>query len=292
MVVRDNDTRWNSSYAMIHRALKLRLRIENLVMKFRDELEDDTLSEADWQQLTDMELILQPFQEVTKRLEGRATEGSFGSMWEALPAVESLIKHLDAMKKVYTMRSHPNLAACLNLAWSKLDSYYIRLDKTPAYAASVVLHPQFRIRYFKDAWKGPLAKYYPEMERSVRDLYDQQYSHLRTVVEEEDNNKDFLQKYLDTLLPTKIKDEFDDYAKGQRLPKLDGKVYDWWMAQDHLPSVKKMAFDLLCVPAMSSETERCFRGTKLGIPETRKRLDWQIIEASEVSRGLMRSGLL
>ena len=53
-----------------------------------------------------------------------------------------------------------------------------------------------------------------------------------------------------------------------------------------------MAFDLLCVPAMSSETERCFRGTKLAIPETRKRLDWQIIEASEVSRGLMRCGLL
>jgi hypothetical protein len=44
----------------------------------------------------------------------------------------------------------------------------------------------------------------------------------------------------------------------------------------------------LAVPAMSSETERCFRGTKLGIPETRKRLDWTVIEASEVSRGLMK----
>jgi hypothetical protein len=93
----------------------------------------------------------------------------------------------------------------------------------------------FALDTLKTHGKDPLAKYYPEMERSVRDLYDQQYSHLRTVVEEEDNNKDFLQKYLDTLLPNKIKDEFDDYAKGQRLPKLDGKVYDWWRRRITFP---------------------------------------------------------
>ena len=73
MVVRDNDTRWNSSYTMIHRALKLRLRLDTLLMKFADDFEDDTLSEDDWDQLKDLESILKPFQEVTKRLEGRAT---------------------------------------------------------------------------------------------------------------------------------------------------------------------------------------------------------------------------
>jgi hypothetical protein len=75
-------------------------------------------------------------------------------------------------------------------------------------------------------------------------------------------------------------------------PRCEDSVYDWWKTQDHIPSVRKMAYDHLCVPAMSSETERCFRGTKLGIPETRKRLDWAVIEASEVSRGLMKYGVL
>jgi hypothetical protein len=46
------------------------------------------------------------------------------------------------------------------------------------------------------------------------------------------------------------------------------------------------------IDAGTEETERCFRGTKLGIPETRKRLDWAVIEASEVSRGLMKYGVL
>jgi hAT family C-terminal dimerisation region len=90
----------------------------------------------------------------------------------------------------------------------------------------------------------------------------------------------------------KIKDEFEDYTKGSRLPKLDSSVYDWWKTQDHIPSGRKMAYDHLCVPAISSETERCFRGTKLGISETRKRLAWAVIEASEVSRGLMKYGVL
>jgi hypothetical protein len=46
------------------------------------------------------------------------------------------------------------------------------------------------------------------------------------------------------------------------------------------------------LPAMGSEIERYFRGTKLGIPETRKRLDWAVTEASEVSRGLMKYRVL
>lgn len=125
----------------------------------------------------------------------------------------------------YTLKTHPNLAACLNLAWSKLDSYYVRLDKTPAYTASLVLHPQFRL---KDSWKGQLSKYYTPIEKSVRALCDKQYSQLSNPVEEEDDNRDFLQKYLDNLVPNKVKDEFNDYAKGSRLLKLDNSVYDWW----------------------------------------------------------------
>jgi hypothetical protein len=123
---------------MIHRALKLRFHLDTLLMEFADGFEDDTLSEDNWDQLKDLESILAPFQEITQEpnLEGRATVAYYGSMWGVLPAVESLIKYLDAMKTVYTIKSHPKLGACLNIAWAKLDSYYARLDKTPAYTSS------------------------------------------------------------------------------------------------------------------------------------------------------------
>jgi hypothetical protein len=46
-------------------------------------------------------------------------------------------------------------------------------------------------------------------------------------------------------MPSKIKDEFEDYIKGSRVPKLDSSVYDWWKTQDQITSVRKMAYDHL-----------------------------------------------
>jgi hypothetical protein len=40
-------------------------------------------------------------------LEGNASNGLHGSIWEALPALEALIKHMDKMKLKYTQELHP-----------------------------------------------------------------------------------------------------------------------------------------------------------------------------------------
>ena len=100
-----------------------------------------------------MERILKPFQAVTKRLEGNATDGQYGSVWEALPAMELLIKHLDEMKQIYTQANHPELATGINLAWSKLDKYYIKLNDSPAYYAALLPYPHYRQRNFDEFWK-------------------------------------------------------------------------------------------------------------------------------------------
>jgi hypothetical protein len=48
------------------------------------------------------------------------------------------------------------------------------------------------------------------------------------------------------------------WSSDDPIPQPESTSYDWWKTQDHIPSVRKMAYDHLCVPAMSSETERCF----------------------------------
>jgi hypothetical protein len=50
-VVRDNVTRWNSSYASISRALLLKPRIIAFLIQYAEDLEEDLLTEEDWQQL-------------------------------------------------------------------------------------------------------------------------------------------------------------------------------------------------------------------------------------------------
>jgi hypothetical protein len=47
----------------------------------------------------------------------------------------------------------------------KLDEYYSKLDDTPAYAAALLLYPQFRLEYFTQKWTGPLKKYLEPMKR-------------------------------------------------------------------------------------------------------------------------------
>jgi hypothetical protein len=154
----------DNTYLAIHRALKLQDRPKVFLIQNEQELEEDTLSEDDWQRLIDIERILKPFQSVTKRLEGHASDGEHGSVWEALPVIESLIAHLDEMKKIYTQQSHPELATSINLAWVKLDAYYKKLDDSPAYAAALMLHPQYRLQYIRERWKRPLKSTSPSLK--------------------------------------------------------------------------------------------------------------------------------
>jgi hypothetical protein len=158
---------WHSSYYSISRALLLKDRLQLLTQMCAKDLDEDILSDEDWQTLQHLERILKSFQAVTKRLEGNATEGEYGSIWEALPAVELLIKYLNEMKQIYTQTDHPELATIINLAWSKLDKYYIKLDDSPAYYAALMLHPHYRLRYFDESWKGSLARYLAPMKKTL-----------------------------------------------------------------------------------------------------------------------------
>jgi hypothetical protein len=181
MVIRDNKTRWNSTYNSIYRAILLRERFDILFNNYNNELIDDKLTDDDWDSLIALERILTPFYKITKRLEGRAADGTHGAAWEALPSVELLIKHLDAMKKIYTVSSHPRLAESINTAWSKLDEYYIKLDETPIYAAALAVHPSYRYYYFETTWKGRLQKYWAPIKKVMKELYNTYYN-LKDVV--------------------------------------------------------------------------------------------------------------
>jgi hypothetical protein len=112
IVLSDNSTRWNSTYYMIKRALKLRDQIDAFSINHRKELEKDLLIEEEWDQLEAIHNILRPFKRVTKRLEGRAEKGECGSLWEGLPALETLLSHVELIKTEYS--SHKQLAIWLS----------------------------------------------------------------------------------------------------------------------------------------------------------------------------------
>jgi hypothetical protein len=78
-LVADNDSRWNSVYSMIERAIRLRDQIELFCIWSASETDakrrlsgEDRLEPEDWVILTYVKSILEPIQRVTKMFEGHA----------------------------------------------------------------------------------------------------------------------------------------------------------------------------------------------------------------------------
>jgi hAT family C-terminal dimerisation region len=84
--------------------------------------------------------------------------------------------------------------------------------------------------------------------------------------------------------------EFDLYLNGPTIPlPLSTNLYRWW-ANSGSPQLASMAFDILSIPAISTETERVLSGAKLTISPTRNRLGEDVIEATECLNRWYRAG--
>jgi hypothetical protein len=102
MLLRDNSTRWNSTYRMIERALLLREAIDLFCLQFVDSgnleasvrINDDT-----WVRLERLCEILKLCEYTTLRLEGSAANAHHGALWKCLPVIEYLLQQFEELKK-------------------------------------------------------------------------------------------------------------------------------------------------------------------------------------------------
>jgi len=108
VLLKDGGIRWNATYYMIERALKCRPAIDLYQAQWKspdknDKQRNDFLTEADWHELELFYTLLQPFERLTKRLQGRAdgegNEGGQGSVWQVLYAMDFLLTKLENVKE-------------------------------------------------------------------------------------------------------------------------------------------------------------------------------------------------
>jgi hypothetical protein len=104
MVRADNDTRWNSIYLMIERALKLRPVIQVFCRLASSDPDRDkrlpeslVLEQEEWQILAEIAEVLQPFLKYTKHFEGVRSRFA-----EVLPTLYELKYHLTLMGDRYS----------------------------------------------------------------------------------------------------------------------------------------------------------------------------------------------
>jgi hypothetical protein len=185
MVILDNSTRWNSTYLSLQRALALRKRIETFCFEHRAELNKDLLNDEEWLELEEIVNGLEPFYEVTLRLEGQARFGHYSVIWEALPALGALLEAMETGKARAEMThgSRGPLVIAYQNAWEKLRKYYELTDDAHSiYAAAILLHPSYRKQYFdyywtdnEEAWKELMIQ---NVKKTWRDEYQPRVSTL------------------------------------------------------------------------------------------------------------------
>ncbi len=330
MVIQDNNTRWNSVFAMIQRALLLRDPLDLFIKRALEKPEkdkplpqEDELSSHNWDILSRTAELLKPFNDQTIRLQSRAPHASHGSLWETVPTIEFLLSGLeehavrygrdDKSKKKVTKRAlkqtdiddsdHEHLLACIKNAWDKLDDYYQRMDESPVYAASVVLNPRHKWHWFDVHWHNK-PQWIKKAQENVKTLWNMQYKDIEAVQSElsiltsapDEDPTDFDQFMLPPDYYQGIKvnqiDEYEQYLKDALQVKAAKKLSlcDFWASQENTyPSLARMAFDILSIPAMSSECERTFSSTKLLLTDRRARTKEDIIEASECLRAWFKA---
>ncbi|KAG7000175.1 putative AC transposase [Fusarium oxysporum f. sp. conglutinans] len=108
-VVMNNETRWNSPYMMIERALQKQTDIRAFLFAIQEEENearripaDDILSSEDWRVLGEVNEILKPIYLQTMRTQGWGKGDSHGRLWEVLIGMEYLLEHFKDWKVFYS----------------------------------------------------------------------------------------------------------------------------------------------------------------------------------------------
>lgn len=184
-IVKDNLTRWLGSLYMIRRARKLRTYLDEVKLEFRREWDRDNrgvsgrlrpsaklplfLEEAnwltpnDWIVLEHLEHLLSWYEIALKELEGDGQvrkraggfEGSYGNVWDVLPAYEFLLEKLESYKEISAQIPEPvQFKVGVKAAWEELDKYYSKLSDTIIYNAAYLLHPANKLEALEKMWDG------------------------------------------------------------------------------------------------------------------------------------------
>lgn len=336
-LIKDLGVRWNSTFAMIERALKLQPAIQRYCRQWTPadsdsyDLTSDFLDAKDWEELRHFEELLKPFMRATKRVEGNATSGTYGALWEVIPTMDYLFNKLK--KHADEVTAKPSLFTdhyqhCLNHGFFKLSEYYTKIDDSRLYHAAVALNPCRRFHYFETAWKHNTDghKAISNAKRQTRELFSEYLAKhpvalpappigilLSTDLDDDDDDwsnafgdqtitidhelqqlRQQQQSELNRFMDATLDTSLTIKVKGlSTRTSYINEPLQWWC--DHgrhaYPTLSIMAFDLFAIPGMSSECERAFSSAKRLITDERCSLKSDIIEADQCIKSWFKYGI-
>ncbi|KAM5529351.1 transposase-like protein [Fusarium oxysporum f. sp. phaseoli] len=299
-LIQSQQTRWNSYFTLIGRALNVKERIQVFCDQYeagqsQKNLTEDRLSEQQWDELAHLHDQLEMFYDGTL-----STEGRLSALVDHFQTLDWLLNEIQEAKIKFE-----------ELNKEAAEEYFKKAGETPAYYAAIALNPTLKNQWYIETWTDEEKKsWIPSVTKLVRGALARRVS-----------GKTFYKAYVSSAsfcptLPAPVRKEkaFVAVKSHKRLklrhealatdpPAVD--LHDQFLETDVIrlgedetfdairywndryytqPDLARMALDVLAVPSMSDECERLFSSAKVLLSDQRSRLKIDIIEASECLR--------
>ncbi len=195
----------------------------------------------------------------------------------------------------------------IDLAWTKLNEYYSKLDNSPVYVASVVLHPCHEWRWLEAKWKerphwlSAARTAFNELANQYR--YYERPEHLHSPAKRQKTapdvttSSDSYPSDEEEDQPPDIDQQLANYKRDSSYRHLKVKldtspIEDWLNKRLDWPQLAALALDIFAIPVMSDEPERVFSVTGAAVHPRRRALLDDTINNLMTVKAWSQSGLI
>ncbi|CCG85092.1 protein of unknown function [Taphrina deformans PYCC 5710] len=140
-LIKDVTTRWNSTYYMVERILRLQDQVKVYIVRTKEVPHDVRLTSDDWVILDLLCKVLQPL-ELVSRLISATTKPTINQVWPSYMFIFQEMESWIANKEHHTESYYKELYKALSRAQEKLMQYYVASDGSYRYSIACLLDPE------------------------------------------------------------------------------------------------------------------------------------------------------
>ncbi|CAG7832563.1 unnamed protein product, partial [Allacma fusca] len=245
----DAPHRWNSTFYMLQRVSEMREPLDCLIRN-QSKLASFQVAEEEWNLISEMILLLKPFQDMTIQI----SKAKSPSMALSAAVYIELYNHLETFSVDNCSSSEIVTAAAA--ACEKLNKYYASSDGL-VYVMGLLLDPRCKLDWYKSV--GISADVIKANKKVALENWDRFYKSEDVAIPDNNDASDILSTQMKRSKQSKM-DEFRKYLSLPVVVSLkDNSPLIWWKEQEcNFPAVATMARDFLSVSGTGVPIERTF----------------------------------
>ncbi|KAJ2927840.1 hypothetical protein H1R20_g9248, partial [Candolleomyces eurysporus] len=290
MLTKDVPTRWNSSYDMLKFLYHYQHAIDRLTSRQDLDVRKYELTNDEWEIVKQLRDTLKVFKNTTLKFSSEST-----NLPDVIPAMDQMHDVLTSSMK--DPKLNVSICGALSLGIDLLNKYYSLTDESEVYWIAIILHPSYKLRYFKkaswdkdwitaakdivwDEFKCVYAEFKLQSQASCIVTLCKPTKHTLSLSDSDDN----MGAPLSSENPSssdeeEMLSELNRYLKSKTLKNIEAPLAWWYKNHGSYPCLWRMACDYLTIPATSVAVEHVFSKGQLIISHIRNRLSGQSTRA-------------